>query len=143
MRLKIANTALISSTSGRCRRTSILEVLRDLAAIPLHEEGGDDEDQSDNATQVFFVTNQNAKALRTALEGEGLLDKKYRMVKADEKTRTLSSPAGHIAIPIKGEGLNFLSRTERPSWAQLVVATGQQQMPLSTAIMGAKKQRSK
>jgi hypothetical protein len=116
-------------------------VLRNVAAIFVDEESRNNEQDNDNSTQVLFVTNQNAKGLRTALEAEGLLDKTYRMVKADGKSQELHDPDGHIAIPIKGEGLACLAT--RPVWAQLVVATGRQDMPLSTAVMGAKKQNGK
>lgn len=137
------NPSQIKQDTPRSRRTSILEVLRNLAAISVdedsmnNEEGNDD----DSSTTVLFVTNQNAKGLRTALEAEGLLDKTYRMGKADGKSHELHDPDGHIAVPIKDTGLACLAT--RPMWAQLVVAAGRQDMPLSTAVIGAKKQKGK
>jgi len=108
-----------------------------------HKEEKDEEDDNENVTNVFYVANHDAKALRTALKAEDLLDNTFRMVKADENAPTMDKDVGHIAVPIKEEGLRRLSKQEKPSWAHLVVASGHQKMPLSTAILGSKKQQGK
>lgn len=125
-----------------------MAVLRDLeaACFDESEEREEEEEQQrfDSKTNVLYVANKNAKALRTALESENLLDKTYRMIKAQD-TPALESSVGHIAVPVKEEALTCVSRSvKKPSWVHLVVAAGKQQVPLSTAVMGSNnKHRSK
>ena len=60
--------------------------------------------------------------LKTQLEEVGLLDKRYRMTKLGED---------RIAVPISGNVDAF---------AHLFLASGEEAMPFSTAILGGKKQ---
>ena len=124
-----------------------MAVLRDLEAACFdesEEREEEEEERFDSKTNVLYVANKNAKALRTALESENLLDKTYRMIKAQD-TPALESAIGHIAVPVKEEALSCVSRSvQKPPWVHLVVAAGQQQVPLSTAVMGSNnKHRSK
>jgi hypothetical protein len=111
--------------------------------VTLDKEEKDREDDNKHVTRVFYVANHDAKAPRTALKAEDLLDNTFRMVKADENAPTMDNDVGRIAVPMKEEGLRRLSKQEKPSWAHLIVASGHQKMPLSTAIMGSKKQQGK
>lgn len=97
-------------------------------------------DEGGKGTSVFYVANRNAKALRTALDSENLLNKIYRMGKAEGLESNL---VDHIAVPVKKEGLRYLAAREKPYWTQLVVASGLQKMPLSTAVLGSKKQQGR
>jgi hypothetical protein len=94
----------------------------------------------DDKAIVLYVTHRNAKALRTALDSENLLNKIYRMGKAEGLESNL---VDHIAVPVKEEGLRYLSAREKPYWTQLVVGSGLQKMLLSTAVLGSKKQQTR
>jgi hypothetical protein len=94
----------------------------------------------DGKVTVFYVANRNAKALRTALDSENLLNKMYRMGKVEGVESHL---VDHIAVPVKAEGLRYLSTGEKPYWNHLVVGSGLQKMPLSTAVLGSKKQQGR
>ena len=89
-------------------------------------------------TNVLYVTNQNAKTVKTALEYAGFLDKTYRMTKADGSI--LPDPSGHIAVPVTTECCDEIQREgEPPAWYSLVVAIGEQEVPFSTAMLGRQK----
>lgn len=84
------------------------------------------------------MTTRNAKALKTALEESQYLDKNYRMSKVDGSL--LEYPADHIAVPVTNECLAALEeQSELPDWYSLVVAKGEQQVPLSSALLGRQK----
>ena len=80
---------------------------------------------------------KDAKTLKTKLEQAGYLDKRYRMTKA-ESGPSLHNAAGCIAVPVTLECVAILvdKEDEPPDWSTLVVARGQQEVPLSTALLG-------
>lgn len=87
-------------------------------------------------TYVLYVTKENAKTLKIALEEESFLDKSYRMTKADASEL--------IAVPVTNACLAAMAENEahddvrRYSWMSLIVDTGVQAVPFSTAVMGRK-----
>lgn len=102
------------------------------------------EDNSGNKSKevnVVFVEKHNAMALRVALSDDNLLNKQYRMIRAD-KNAQLNGSGNYIAVPMNREGFRLLHSKEKPTWCSMVVAEGQQEMPLSTAVMGLKKNQS-
>jgi hypothetical protein len=89
-------------------------------------------------TSVLYVTTRNAKALKTALEESGYLDKSFRMTKADGSV--MEKPASYIAVPVTDECLAVLEeQSDPPAWYSLVIAKGKQQVPFSTALLGRQK----
>ena len=95
------------------------------------EEGSIKEER----TSVLYVMARDAKALKTALEDAGYLDKNYRMTTA----AAFQNAGKHIAVPITEEGLAILENGKRPDWCSLVVARGTQKVPFSTAVLGRQK----
>ena len=92
-------------------------------------------------TSVVYVDAKDAKALRTVLEKEGLLNKNYRMTKVDDRL----TPEGNdkmIAVPVIQKALESLTSQNIPYWADLVIDSGCQKMPLSTAVLGSRKQKT-
>jgi hypothetical protein len=89
------------------------------------------------------VETKDAKAMRTILEKEGLLDKKYRMTKTDALNTANDENTIMIAVPVIQKALDFLSSQNIPYWAALVLDSGCQTMPLSTAVLGSRKQTTK
>ena len=100
---------------------------------------------------VVYVLKQDAKLLKTLLEGASLLDKSYRMVAADKG----AVPAhvaylGMIAVPVtngclamlekyqQSDALSNESGNQKSDWRCLVKGTGQQQVPYSTAMFAKK-----
>lgn len=94
-------------------------------------------DAKEQTTTVLYVLARHAKALKTALEQAGYLDKRYRMTKA-ESGPSLKRAMGFIAVPVTSECVAMLEEAsdEQPEWSSLVVARGQQQVPFSTAVLG-------
>ena len=72
VRLEDVHGAKLASRGSR--GTSILETLRQSAAVTLDKEEKDKEDDNKHVTRVFYVANHDAKAPRTALKAEDLLD---------------------------------------------------------------------
>jgi hypothetical protein len=96
-----------------------------------------------NVTGVFYVETEDAKAIRTILEKEGLLDKKYRMTKTNVVTSENDKSRIMIAVPVIQKALDSLTSQNIPYWAELVLDSGCQVMPLSTAVLGSRKQKTK
>ena len=103
-------------------------------------QGNDDEDNAENERDVFYVAASDAKALKTALEKDGLLDKAYRMTQASKNAPIEHPEKTHIAVPVKKQGLATLEEGEA-QWVGLVVGTGKQEVPLSTLLMARKTQK--
>lgn len=99
-----------------------------------------DERKDSSTTNVLYVSAANAKTLKNALEEAGHLDKQYRMTKA-ESGPSLKDALGIIAVPITRECLTALedSDGELPEWYSLVITTGKQEVPFSTAVLGRQK----
>lgn len=97
-----------------------------------------EEKLKNNERNVLFVAASDAKALKTALEEVGYLDKTYRMSKASDSSSIQNPRRPHIAVPVTKEGLDKMYQGE-VAWATFVVGTGKQEMPLSTAVMARKK----
>lgn len=93
-------------------------------------------DAKEQETNVLYVAAGNAKTIKTALEEAGYLDKRYRMIKA-ESGPSLEDPAGIIAVPVTNECMAALANNEElPDWFSLLVTTGIQKVPFSTAVLG-------
>jgi hypothetical protein len=65
------------------------------------------------------------------------LDKNHRRTKAADLTLQVT-----VAVPVHSEMLNHLSQPNKPAWAHYAVSSGKQEMPLSTAAMGSRRQQS-
>ena len=87
-----------------------------------------------NETSVVYVKSKNAKSLKNMLEALGLLDRRFRMTKADQPS-SLDTFMGLIAVPIIDD-YNVLTHTN--SIDRLVESSGRQKMPFSTAVLGRK-----
>lgn len=95
--------------------------------------------EKQTTTNVLYVPAKDAKTLKTNLEEEGYLDKRYRMTKA-ERGPSLENAAGVIAVPVTEECVAILEeRGVDAEWVALIVARGQQQVPFSTALLGQQK----
>ena len=92
------------------------------------------ENDDDNERDVLFVASSNAKALKTALEETGFLDKNFRMTKASENTTLPRSESGCIAVPVTKECLIKLEEGN-VQWANLVVGQGKQVVPFSAVCL--------
>jgi tRNA wybutosine-synthesizing protein 3 len=99
----------------------------------------------DATTLVVFVTKANAKSLKTLLEESSLLDKTYRMTAADASA-PLPDPSLYIAVPVTKQCTDQLESLREgqaipdfPSWMRLVEATGEQQVPYSSASFARQK----
>jgi len=103
--------------------------------------------QEGKETFVMFVQKPNAKTVKSALEARGWLDKDYRMTSAAKS----SGHSNGLAIPVVSLGLDtFLDRKETNTIessasnlhnlelfpTHLVVGTGQQFCPFSSAVLG-------
>jgi tRNA wybutosine-synthesizing protein 3 len=124
------------------RTTSLLQLLSNLAELSSSQiiaEGDETvtDDEAIAVSNVVYVAKRDANAFRSALEGEGLLDKNHRMTKAADPTLQDA-----VAVPVNSEVLNQLSQPNKPAWAHYVVSSGKQEMPLSTAAMGSRRQQS-
>jgi hypothetical protein len=117
--------------------TPIVEFIRSGMSTSIQ---GKDEYNAENERDVFFVAASDAKALKTALEKDGLLDKAYRMTQASQNSPIEHLEKTHIAIPVKKEGFTKLEEGEA-EWIGLVVGTGKQEVPLSTSVMARKSQK--
>mmetsp|Transcript_8573 Transcript_8573/g.12145 ORF Transcript_8573/g.12145 Transcript_8573/m.12145 type:complete len:120 (+) Transcript_8573:2-361(+) len=92
-------------------------------------------------TNVIYVGKKNAKALKTALEADGFLDKTFRMISAHADSEDWD-PKLHIAVPVTKSCLQEIEGrgiAGTPSWKSLVLGTGTQEVPFSTAVLGLKK----
>ena len=123
--------------------TSILETLRSATIATLAEEDDANEDEMERMARVFHVTDRDAKALRSALDSECLLDKTFRMGKADIINSAGEDGVTCIAVPVKEEALHSLKGLKPPDWAHLVLSSGFQKMRLSSSAIGSQKQRTK
>jgi tRNA wybutosine-synthesizing protein 3 len=126
--------------SRRSCSASITEALRTTAPS---EEVDPKVKVMERMANVFRVTDRNANALRTALDSECLLDKTFRMGRADTVDSTSDDDISYIAVPVKEEALGSLSGRNPPPWAHLVVSAGLQKMRLSSSFIGSQKQRSR
>ena len=92
-------------------------------------------------TDVLYVTNKDAKTLKTALESDSLLDKTFRMTKADAK---LWNPKMHIAVPVVPRCLKVMQGGDLsppPAWLSLVIGTGKQEVPFSSVVLSQHKKQ--
>ena len=108
-------------------------------------------------TNVIYVHKKNAKQIKLALEEASLLDRNYRMVKADFDSSTTKSnfiptsadvdikgmdPASYIAVPVTEECLAIVSRQNQNHddrahvWHSLIHASGKQVVPYSSVVLG-------
>lgn len=94
-------------------------------------------EESSKETYVIFVRNKKAKELKVALEALGILDRRFRMTKAEDSTQ-FQSAVGMIAVPIIDDFHSIISRDDSTSWTSLVEGSGTQKMPFSTAVLGNK-----
>jgi len=90
---------------------------------------------------VLFVHKRHAKELKTAMDSLSILDRNYRMVKADA-TAPVDEPISCIAVPVSREGLDFVSsqshcKADYP-WLEYVVGSGSQVVPFSSVVLGRK-----
>mmetsp|Transcript_13460 Transcript_13460/g.20472 ORF Transcript_13460/g.20472 Transcript_13460/m.20472 type:complete len:800 (-) Transcript_13460:1513-3912(-) len=125
-----------STNSSVKSEVSCKQILADVKA-----ESEDTSGNKSKEVNVVFVEKQNAMALRVALSDDNLLNKHYRMIRAD-KNAPLNGCGNYIAVPMNREGFRLLHSREKPIWCSMIVAEGLQEMPLSTAVMGLKKNQS-
>jgi hypothetical protein len=95
-------------------------------------------------TNVLYAESKDAKTLRTFLEEDGLLDKNYRMTKVDRLATTKGEDDDRIliAVPVIQKAIESLKSQNIPYWADLVIDSGCQKMPFSTAVLGSRKQKT-
>jgi tRNA wybutosine-synthesizing protein 3 len=90
-------------------------------------------------SDVVYVRKEHAKAVKSQLEQDLLLNKTYRMGPADPSAALLD-PSAFIAIPITAAGLFVLERqylcsdNAVPLWVSLVECTGRQVLPWRTVV---------
>ncbi|KAI2503789.1 Methyltransferase TYW3 [Fragilaria crotonensis] len=123
--------------------TSITKALHTTTTTTPAHEVHPKENVMERMANVFHVTDRNAKALRTALDAECLLDKTFRMGQADTGNATSEDGVTFIAVPVKKDALRSLSGPKPPPWAHLVIASGLQKMRPSSSFIGSQKQRSR
>ena len=90
---------------------------------------------------VLFVHKRHAKEVKTAMDALSILDRNYRMVKADASA-PVDEPMSCIAVPVSQEGLQFVSsqshrKVDHP-WLEYVVGSGSQVAPFSSVVLGRK-----
>ena len=90
---------------------------------------------------VLFVHKRYAKEVKTAMDSLSILDRNYRMVKADASA-PVDEPMSLIAVPVTREGLQFVSsqshhKADHP-WLEYVVGSGSQVAPFSSVVLGRK-----
>ena len=129
----------LEDVSASCN-TSILEALRNVRTATHAEEADGEDSEMERMTRVFHVPNKDAKALRTALDSEFLLDKTFRMGKADIIHSAGKGGTTCIAVPVKEEAFTSLTGPIPPTWAHLIVSSGLQKMRLSSSTIGSQKQ---
>jgi len=93
---------------------------------------------------VAYVLKRHAHKLRSCLEQEGFLDKRFRMIpaSADEDDARLDNPQDYIAVPISETAHGMFGDAKDPpsfEWWTLIHAVGRRSMPLSTANYAAAK----
>ena len=90
-------------------------------------------------TTVFYVEKKNTKSLKNALETRSLIDKRFRITKAVQNA-PVHDPKLYMAIPVVDSIWNE-ARTKskeelKSSWLSIVVATGEQEIMYSSAVLG-------
>jgi tRNA wybutosine-synthesizing protein 3 len=90
---------------------------------------------------VIFVHKRYAKEVKTALEGLSMLDRNYRMVKADISA-PVDDPLACIAVPVSRDVLELVSgqghRNADHPWLAFVMGSGTQVVPFSSVVLGRK-----
>jgi hypothetical protein len=101
--------------------------------------------KSKGETNVLLVHKRNAKEAKNALEKGKLLDRSYRMVKADPNVFGEDQdldPASHIAIPVTQQCIAIYAKEDRDQdknpWVSLVRGCGKQEVPFSSVVLGRK-----
>jgi tRNA(Phe) wybutosine-synthesizing methylase Tyw3 len=93
-------------------------------------------DEIPSTTNVLYVLKRDAKALKTALETTGYLDKRYRMGTADASC-THTDINACVAIPVTPQCLvALLQAGSELTWLSLVKGQGHQSVLLSSSTLG-------